>query len=488
MRSLLEVEPQSYLGIYIGRNTATAVCLGSQGRDRTILGCFSVSTEQDEQPSPQALATLIAEGCAERQLKFAEVAVALDCAMFMQHNVSSEFTDPRQIASTVRFDTEEALATDIADVAIAFEITSTGQTGSKLTVFTAQRKVLSDILGALQSNNIDPVTIEPDVRCLSRFISRNEPLAADLHPLFCILSGLSGYFIALPQSQKAPTMRTILLGPAQDRTDLLAGQIPVTAALVDVDQPIDCIKVFDSTDSVNNHRLSEKLNIEADSIDLAASVAAAPETLADCADTVDFAIAYGAALCYLEKTQTINFRNDFSPYQGKKVRLQKVLKVLSISVAVLVLAAGLYLQVQLLQKNKYRNRLHEKFEKQYSAVMFGEKMPGKIKDAKGELGKAKRRIERVKSGQLSLTGEEAISAKLTLVLEAFNKCAAQTDLNIDSISITTRAITIAGDTSSKKNTLKLFETIKKSGLEILQQRLDSKAGRDNFRITVEPEG
>jgi len=61
-------------------------------------------------------------------------------------------------------------------------------------------------------------------------------------------------------------------------------------------------------------------------------------------------------------------------------------------------------------------------------------------------------------------------------------------LNIDSISITTRAITIAGDTSSKKNTLKLFETIKKSGLEILQQRLDSKAGRDNFRITVEPKG
>ena len=482
------MEPQNCLGIYIGRNTATVVCLGLQGRDKNILGCFSVSTEQQEQPDPRALATHIAEGCAGRQLKFTEVAVALDCAMFMQHNVSSEFTDPRQIAATVRFDTEEALATDIADVAIAFEITSTSQAGSKLTVFTAQRKLLSDILGALQSNNIDPVTIEPDVKCLSRFISRNVPLPADLHPLFCVLSGSSGYFITFPESQRAPTMRTFLLGPAQDRTDLLAGQIPVTAALVNADRLIDCVKVFDTTDSVNHHRLGEKLNIEADSIDLAASVAASPETLADCTDTVDFAIAYGAALCYLERTQTVNFRGDFNPYQGKKVRLQKALKFLSISLTVLVLAVGLYLQMRLLQKNKYRNRLHEKFEKQYSAVMFGEKIPGKIKDAVGELGKAKRHIERVKSGQLSLTGEEAISAKLTLVLEAFNKCAAQTDLNIDSISITTRAITIVGDTSSKKNTLKLFETIKKSGLEILQQRLDSKAGRDNFHITVRPEG
>jgi hypothetical protein len=484
---LPEVENQNYLGIYIGRNTATVVCLGSQAKDRGILGCFSVSTDQHEKPAPQALAALIAEGCAERQLKFTDSAVALDCAMFMQHNVSSEFSDPRQIAATVRFDTEEALATDIADVAVAFKISSTSQTGSKLTVFTAQRKVLSDILVALQSNNIDPVTIEPDVSCLSRFIGRSVPLPADLHPLFCVLSRSSGYFISFPQSQEAPTMRTFLLGPAQDRTELLTGQIPVTAALVDADQPIDCIKVFDSAGSVDCRRLGEGLDIEADSVDLAASVAAAPETLADCADAVDFAIAYGAALCYLEKIQTVNFRNDFSPYQGKKIRLQKTLKFLSISVAVFVLAVGLYFQVQLLQMNKYRGLLREKFEKQYSDVMFGKKPPPKTSPVK-RLESELRHIRDIKEGQLSITGEEAIPAKLTLVLEAFNKCAAQTGLNIDSITITTRAITIVGDTSSKTSTLKLFETIKQSGLEILQQSFESKAGRDNFRITVEPKG
>ncbi|MHC4596215.1 MAG: hypothetical protein ACYS19_14910, partial [Planctomycetota bacterium] len=118
---------QNYLGICINKNTAAVVCLDSQGTGGSVLSRFSVSVEGQEHPdSPgtSGLASLIAQGCAERGLKFSEVVVALDCAMFMQHSVHSEFDDPKQIAATVRFDTEEALATDITDVALAFEINS----------------------------------------------------------------------------------------------------------------------------------------------------------------------------------------------------------------------------------------------------------------------------------------------------------------------------------------------------------------------------
>jgi hypothetical protein len=97
-----------------------------------------------------------------------------------------------------------------------------------------------------------------------------------------------------------------------------------------------------------------------------------------------------------------------------------------------------------------------------------------------------RRIQDVKSGQLSVTGEESISAKLTLVVGAFNKCAARTNLNVESINITAKTISIAGDTSNRKDTLKLFETMEQNGLDVLTQRLDAKGGRDNFRITVAP--
>lgn len=94
-----------------------------------------------------------------------------------------------------------------------------------------------------------------------------------------------------------------------------------------------------------------------------------------------------------------------------------------------------------------------------------------------------RRIEDVKSGLLSAAGEESVPVKLTLVLEAFNKCAAQTDLNIDSISVTTKTTRISGNTSSRANTLRLFDSIKEK-LDILQQQLDTKGNRDNFQITV----
>ena len=158
-----ELETKNYLGIYLSKDTATVVCLGSQGREHNILGCFSVSVQEQTEQNHQVLATLIAQGCAERELRFSEVAVAWDCAMFMQHNVHSEFKDSKQIAQTVRFDAEEALATDVTNIAIAFKITSSDENGSELSVFTAQRKILSDVLLSLESNNIDPITEEPDV-------------------------------------------------------------------------------------------------------------------------------------------------------------------------------------------------------------------------------------------------------------------------------------------------------------------------------------
>jgi len=479
------MEGSNYLGIYLSKDTATAVCLSLEGKGRSVLGCFSVTIEETEEQKPQELVRLITDGCAKRGLKFSEAAVALDCSMFMQHNVRSKFNDPKQIAATIRFDAEEVLGMDITDLAIAFKVTSSSQAGSSLTVFTAQKRQLSDILISLQSNNIDPITIEPDVNCLSRFILQNVSLPPDLRSLFCVLSDSSGYFIAFAESRETEAMRTFLVRPAQERNDLLAREVPITIALVESDKPVNSVKVFDSTGSVDYQQLGKRLGIEAGSVDLVASAGSGPEALADCPGPVGFAIAYGAALSHLEKAQSVNFRNDFMPYQGKKVRLQKAMKFSSVSVVVLMLAAGVYFQLQLWQKNKYRSQLYEKFEKQYSAVMFGKKPPDKTDPVKKLAGELKR-IENVRKGLLSVTGEEYISAKLTLVLDAFNKCAAQTNLNIDSITISTRTISIAGDTSSRENTLKLFDAIRQSRLEIQQQDLDAKGGRDNFSITVTP--
>jgi len=145
---------------------------------------------------------------------------------------------------------------------LAFEITSAGEAGSELTVFTAQRKILSEVLLSLQQHNLDPVTIEPDINCLSRFICRKASSAQSQQPgvLFGILSRRNGYLIIPPVSagagsQRASTARTFLVGPTQDRGELLAREVLVTTALVGGGEPINHLKVFDSSGTVS-HQIS----------------------------------------------------------------------------------------------------------------------------------------------------------------------------------------------------------------------------------------
>lgn len=478
------MEAKNYLGIYLSKDTATVVCLGPPGKENNVLGCFSVSVQEQTEQNQQELATLIVQGCAERELQFSEVAVALDCAMFMQHNVHSDFKDPKQISQTVRFDTEEALASDVSEIAIAFKITSNDEAGSELSVFTAQRKILSDVLLSLQSNNIDPVTVEPDVSCLSRFISRNVSLPEDSHPLFGVLSRRSGYFVVPDSSDSKETslMRTFLVGPTRARAELLAREVSITTALLDNKEPISCLRAFDSVGPVDYQQLSERLGFKASGIDFAEAASTGPQSLADCSNPVDFVIAYGAALAHLERPQSINFRSDFMPYQGKKMRMEKALKFASVSVTVLLLALGMYFQMPLLKTNEYRSELRKKFAEDYKVVMLGKPLPATFTNALKRLSSEDRRIQNQQSGR-SDTGEESMMSKLALLLEAFNKCAKQTNLKINKVSVTTKNIRIEGDTSSRSNTNKLFETVKEK-LEIVQFNYDLKSGRDVFSITI----
>jgi len=482
------VEHQNYLGIYLSKDKATVICLSPASRDKKLHGCFTISIEDKEQQNPHTLAGLIAKGCADRALQFNEAVIALDCALFMQHDVHSDLNDPKQIAATARFDTEEALAMDISELAIAFQITASSQKGSELTVFTAQRKILLEILVSLQSNNIDPITIEPDVTCLSRFVRQNvsSPDSQEGPTLFGVFSGRRGYFITPSKSQKAAAVRTFLLSPTQDREALLARQTLTTGALAPDGQPIRCLRVFDSTASVDHQQLGKKLGIQASSIDLLGSAGIQPQALADCPDQVDFAIAYGAALAHSERAEAVDFRSDFMPYQGKKLHLQKTLKYLSVSVTLLLLAVGLYGQAELFKQNKYRSQLRRNLEREYAAVMLGKKPPARI-NVTEKLASEVKRIRDVKSGQLSITGEESTVSKLALVLEAFNKCATETYLNIDVLTISLRNATISGDTSSRANTLKFFEAIRQSKLDIIEHSYGLKGARDTFTVTVKPQ-
>lgn len=484
---------QNYLGIYISKDTATAVCVEPNSGGNKIVGGFSVSAGQQEQPNIQALANMIAEGCAERKLAFSDVAVALDCAMFMQHSVKSQFTDLKQIAATIRFDTEEALATDISDIALAFQITSIDESGSTLTVFTAQKNLLSEVILALQQHGLDPVTLEPDVHCLSRYIdNKTQSGRNEQGTLYAMISGRSGYLIAPPPPAGSPykssMVRTFLIGPKQNRNELLTREVLMTSALAQSAEPIKNLKVCDSITDISTESLNDRIGIETAAFDLLEAAPGEIQNIGECSDRIHCATACGAAMSLFEKEHNVNFRDDFSPYQGKKLMLQNALKFTAISIAVLFIVIGLEFQIRLLNVNRDRENLRGILSRNYAAVAL-EKLPEKttFKQAVKDLGTLRRKIEAQGKG-LGDLDEASILSKLTLILTAFNECADKTNLNIKRLSINANSqnITISGDTSGRSQTTLFYNTLRKNGLTVNTPGFNTKGNRDFFSITVTP--
>ena len=459
---------------------------------RKVLDCFSVVADGEEQ-GQQALADRIVEACRRRKVKFTSAAVALDCASFMQHTVHSEFRDPKRIAATIRFDTEEALGTDISEMAVSFRVTSGTEEGSTLDVFTAQRAVLSDILLSLQSHGIDPVAVDPDVCCLARYLGQYAQTqeTPEQSTLYALLAGSRGYLVAVSGSGQASVLRTFLIGSAQDRTGLLVREMLVTTALADAAHPVSQLCVFDAAGGVRIESLQEGTGLKVSACDLAGLAGAKPGDGGDSPSAVDLALACGAALAPAEKADSVNLRNDHMPYLGKKRRQQNAVRLLSISVTMLLLAVGVYVHSQLILVSKQRESLRDKLEVDYLMVLRSEKkLPTPMKKAVDDLDKFRRRLQAEKTGTGASQG--FVPDMLTLVLRGLNTCARQTDLNVISITITATNIVIVADTSSRPNTLNAVKTLreimKKEGVIVGPERTGGGggSGRDTFTITAEP--
>jgi hypothetical protein len=474
------VESHNYLGIHVSRESATVVCV--QGQDRSVLGCFSVSLESDREKKLSTdmsdMARLIADGVSERDLSYVEAVVAIDCSLFMQHSIHSEFKDRKQISQTVKFDTEESLSSDISEVAVAFKVLSSNETGSQLNVLTAERKVLSAILLGLQASGIDPVIIEPDVDSLSRFAVDKVSVPSESRRIIGFLSDRSGYLISLLGSDCQPGVRTFLIGGKQDRNRVLSSQIPLTIATVG---SVDGISVVDSRGQVDVVALGERLGIGVEQIEAGVVSCDEQEKVSKCGDVVSFAVAYGAACSHFEKGEIANFRDDFMPFEGKKRRMEKTLKFLSVSVSILMVSLGILVTSQLLGVNKYRSQLREKFSPEYTKIMRTKNMEETFSSATRKLQRLEGRLKR----DAVPGGAGEITTKLVSIFTAINKTAKQAKLRIDSITVGGKSITLIGDTSSLKNSQAFWAAVKATNLGEITETFESvETGRHKFKITI----
>ena len=473
------MEIKNSLGFYIKPDAATVVSLVKREQGFDFVDCVKVIPEFEPDKPPQTMGQALIVACMQKQLVLSDPHIALNCGSYNQHNVHSQFADIRKISQTIRFDAEEAIATDASDLAISFNVINSDQTGSDVTVFSASRKVLSDILIDMQNNNFDPAVMEPDIAALARFINHTKIGVDNTPVLYAIIARNHGYLFTL-SGKSGFQSRTFVIRNNSQVGELLGREIPLTIASLYGGDEISRIELFDGQQQVDTVKLTERTRLEVRQFELLNSTQTA--WAQDC-DPVDFAIAYGSALAVVEKSH-VDFRQDFSPYQGRRMMFEKTLKVLSVSVTVMLLSLGLFFQMRLYVNNNYVQKLRDNFEAQYSSVMLGKKFTSE--EPLNRLKRELTQIRQVKEGQLSASGQASVPVMLANLIQTLND-AGNVSINIETISIGGKNIVLTGDTASRQNTLDLFSAIDKNiALKVSQYAYDLKAGRDNFRVTIIP--
>ena len=479
------MQKHNSLGIYISQDKATAVLISSD-KPTQPLTAFTVTRDPQGQQS-QSLGSSIMQELDRQNLTFQEASVAVDCALFTQHRFHSDLTDPKQIAQTVAFDAEEVTAADATEMAVTFNIISSDENGSDINIFAADRTQMTELLTDLQQAGIDPTSMEPDTACLAGFLADNITPREDILPIFAVFSQSSCFLVTPSATGGSSQVRSFLVGTTQDKNALLGRQVPLTIATRKIGQPINALFVSGVTEGIDCQKLGESLGLESRTFNLLESFTIQSQFQDESTGPLDIAIACQAALSEIKRNPKNDFRESFAPYQGKKLLMQKTLRVISVSVTVFALAIALYFQIQTFKVNRSAKQVRKKLYADYAAVMYGKQPSDTRSPIYVKLQSVHRQIKDKQAG-IGVGDAKSVTARLTFLLEAINKTSRISELNIDKITITTSTISLVGDTDRRSTTRSLLTSIKNhKRLKVGPQNMSEASGRDKFSVTVELE-
>jgi hypothetical protein len=475
------VEHTHSIGLYLSRGRAVAVWLSDKDQGTVTRVVEFVPAEGE---SAQTTALEAARKVRQQGGLVEQVYVALDCSYYTQYSLHSEFADARQVESTIKFDAEEAAATDAVNLAVTFSITGPLPTGSEVMVFTADRQSMTDILLDVQEGGLDPVMMEPDVVCLARAMERTLRVSEHPESLYVLTTENNCYLLQPGKSGYASKLRSLLLGAESQRTAALTREILQAMTGWEDDPPLKRVVFVQSPGGVDRAALASRTGLDV-RVESAIEKLHLESPLEDGVPAGAFLMAVGAALSPLEKGSPSDFRRDFMPYQGRRKVMESSLRLISISLTVLFVAVAIYFQTLAYQTNKDYTTLQTKLVEEYRGAMYGTNPPT-TEALNSRLRRTLVNAKRVQEG-LGPGDDKSVAAKLTFLFEAINNSPPTVEVMIQQISITERSMRVKGDTNSRKSTLDMFESIKKHPkLKFGSERMAMVGARDTFEFTIEP--
>ncbi len=468
------MEKENYLGIYLTPEGLYGAVLSGES-----VRCFFIAAAAPIEPAGQSPLTALARQAMLQADNLDQTAVAVRCAMVNQFQHHSEFTDARQIDSTIRFDAEEVAAADASSLAITYEINSSDSSGSNVTIYTSNRQTLTDMLLDMQAAGLDPTVMEPDAVCLARAIEKAGTM--DPQAVLVLLHEKTVYLVRQIQDGQSPYIRTLLIDEQGDLTQWLSRQIVITAASMPNGQQVNTVQMLSSDARIDASRLAALCGLQVNTVNLTQKLALELPSEYPQGHEGAFWIAVGAVQAFSGRVRRADFRRDFMPYQGRRRLIQKSLRVVSISLTIFFVVLGLHFQLKAFRMSRDVGRLRSKLVEDYKSSMYGKNPPA----TESISGRLRRELAIAKSRAEGKIDENAITSRLTYVLEAFNKTPASVQFNIEQLSISERTIVLRGDTGGRVQTREVLDAIKKHPrLKVNSETLSTSADRDRFNITL----
>jgi len=471
------VDEKGSLGLFLSKDKAVAVWTSS-GADNPVTRKLNITSTGEE---PAVVALEAARAVVRQGDTFDEAFVAVDCGCYTQYKLHSEFDDYHQVESTIKFDAEEAATTDAMNLAVAFDITGKAQIGSEVTVYTADRQLLTDMLLDMQEGALDPSFMEPDVVCLARALAHCGDFSGRIDTIFIVLSEPNCYMIR-PGGDFAAEGRTFLIGAGQDVTGVLSRELMLAGGLSNAAQPVASVVLMGKTDNVDMELLAQRTGLNVQTAEPEKTIAGTSAEDEDIA-CHELLIAYGAALAGHTRGYKTDFRRDFMPYQGRRKIVQGSLRLIGISLTVLLVSVAGFFQLKAFRINRDTGKLKARMISDYKAVNYGSD-PSTRRPILSSLTIVYKRAVDAEKG---FSGD-TVPAKLTFFFQALNETPKDVDVQVQQITITERSMKVQGNTNSHRGAMAFFDKIKQhKQISLASERITSEpTGRTRFDITIEP--
>ena len=426
------------LGLHAGESGYTAVLVElPEGR----LAPFTV-TPVDNVEDAGPLAMLLGEEARRRWAKLPPVALALGARCYQSQYHQTEFTDERQIRSTLKYDVEEEFSLDAEAGAVCYQRLSASAGPARLLVHAARRERLVEILDALENAGVDPLAALPDLAAWEIYLRRLAGITPGQTTVVVGRTSGALYLIFLDAQLNTIQARSVLVSPAEADTVL---QLELRRSLPLLGPENRPQRLY-----YHAHQISAAL-VSA----LARAEGLSPQPLPQ--DEIEVAFAAGAARAWLEEAPVADFRDDDLPSRTLQQVHQKHRWGLSAALSLLLVCLISLLLIYQRQYHKIEKAGYDEMIGLYKKVSNG-RSPKNVNTIKGELSSVKKELL-LKLGANSQSEPGSAANTWLFLLQGIEGLPEKFDLQIDGMNCSPERVLFSGSVPNLETYVQLEKAL-----------------------------